>query len=142
MRKYKYTKRATILTNSELAFYKMLEHKLGKVLTIVPQAHISAFIDHRIPGQEWEHAFKHINGKSVDFLLCSKAGLRPLMAIELDDKSHKLPERVKRDAIVSEILSEAGIRLVRFSEGEWTHPDAIINKMLLELQKSGVFSRR
>jgi len=43
-------------------------------------------LEHRIKGQDWKAAFRRINGKSVDFVICDKAYIKPLLAIELDGK--------------------------------------------------------
>ena len=80
----------------------------------MPQAHLSSFIDHRIKGQNWDAAFSTINGKSVDFLLIEKNTLKPILAIELDDWSHKREDRIARDEKVKNILQQADIRLARF----------------------------
>ena len=58
------------MTQHELIFYKtLLEAVSGCV--IIPQAHLSMFLDHKVYGQNWSRAFSRINGKSVDFLICT-----------------------------------------------------------------------
>ena len=59
-------------------------------------------------------AFRHINGKSVDFVLCDKETLRPAYAIELDDLTYEQSDRRKRDVEVKRIFEEANLPLVRF----------------------------
>jgi very-short-patch-repair endonuclease len=49
----------------------------------------------------------------LDFVACGKESMRPLFAIELDDKTHKLPKRIERDQEVERILHGAGIPLIR-----------------------------
>jgi very-short-patch-repair endonuclease len=39
--------------------------------------------------------------------------IRPLFAIELDDRTHNLPNRIDRDKEVERILHGAGIPLIR-----------------------------
>jgi Protein of unknown function (DUF2726) len=58
------------------------------------------------------YALRHINQKSVDFVICDKE-FRTVVAIELDDKTHERPDRIERDEIVEGLFKEAGIRLVR-----------------------------
>ena len=60
-----------------------------------PQVHLSALLDHKVKGQDWRIAFRHINGKSVDYVLCDKATLQPVYAIELDDYTHEPRTRYK-----------------------------------------------
>jgi very-short-patch-repair endonuclease len=87
---------------------------IGDRFIVIPQAHLSVFIDQHVKGQNWKAAFRVINGKSVDFLLVEKTTLKPIAAIELDDWSHKREDRVSRDEKVKAILDEAGVLLVRF----------------------------
>jgi very-short-patch-repair endonuclease len=49
----------------------------------------------------------------VDFVACDKKQLRPLFAIELDDRTHNQPKRIERDKEVERILHGAGIPLIR-----------------------------
>ena len=57
-------------------------------------------------------AFNRISAKHVDFLICAAAGLSPILAIELDDKSHKRPDRQSRDAFIDQALAAAEIPVV------------------------------
>jgi very-short-patch-repair endonuclease len=63
---------------------------------------------------EKNYAYRNrIDRKHVDFLLLKAATLEPILAVELDDSSHKQPERVKRDELVDRVFSAAGLPLVR-----------------------------
>ena len=80
-KEYLYIKKSCAMTPNELSFYKTL-HEAVNGCVIIPQAHISMFLDHRIKGQNWKAAFSRINGKSIDFLICTN-DMKPLIAIEL-----------------------------------------------------------
>ena len=54
-----------------------------------------------------------IDRKHVDFLLCDPKTLRPLVGIELDDRSHRRRDRQERDAFVDGVFEAAGLPLVR-----------------------------
>lgn len=54
-----------------------------------------------------------ISQRSIDFVVVDARSLQPLVAIELDDKSHLTEKREKRDATVNTICAAAGLRLVR-----------------------------
>ena len=49
----------------------------------------------------------------MDFVLCDNDSVRPLLAIELDDSSHKSDKGQARDAFVDEALRAAGLPLLR-----------------------------
>lgn len=114
------------MTQPEVDFFFKLNRVVSERYYIFPQMHLSAILDHKVKGQDWRHAFRHINGKSVDFVLCDKTSLRPTYAIELDDTTHDSVDRRERDIEVERILKQANLPLVRISsrgitEEELTH---------------------
>ncbi len=58
-------------------------------------------------------ALNAVMAKSVDFVICDVLTLDPVAAIEVDDRSHLLPERRDRDAFVNAVFAEIGLPLVR-----------------------------
>lgn len=113
---FAYTAKNAVMTASEMDFFWKLNEVVQDRYFIFPQVHLSALLDHRIIGQDWRRAFYHINAKSVDYVLCSKATLQPLYAIELDDPSHDRVDRMVRDVEVERIFDEANVPLVRFRD--------------------------
>jgi very-short-patch-repair endonuclease len=59
--------------------------------------------------------FWSIAAKHVDFVLADHETLRPRIAIELDDSSHRRADRQERDALVNEIFRRAELPLLRFT---------------------------
>ena len=51
--------------------------------------------------------------RSVDFVICDGSSLDPVMAIEVDDLSHLLPERLSCGAFVNAVFAEIGAPLLR-----------------------------
>jgi len=111
--KYSYTKKKYLISRAEHEFYTALVSAVGNDFYIFAQVHLPTLIDHKIKGQSWQGALSHISRKSVDFVLCDKSYISPVLAIELDDKSHLSEERQERDGEVERILSEAGMPLLR-----------------------------
>ncbi len=97
------------------------EHELFDVLVdvlegryyVFPQVHLSTILEHRMKGQDWRAAFRRINGKSVDFVICDKAYIKPLLAIELDGRSHETDAVRQRDADIEDIFTKAELPLLR-----------------------------
>jgi hypothetical protein len=114
--KYEYNKKNSIMTKAENTFYKKMQEITGERYYIVPQAHLSMFLNHKVGNQSRRGSFAVINGKSVDFLLCEKETSRPILAVELDDHTHNRSDRVERDKLVEEILHNSDILLVRFRD--------------------------
>ena len=102
------------MTKTESDFFTKLERVVSERYYVFPQVHLSSLLDHRVKGQEWSYAFRHINGKSVDYVLCDRQTLQPTYAIELDDYTHDQSDRKRRDAEVERIFDEANLPLVRF----------------------------
>jgi len=53
-----------------------------------------------------------IDRKHVDFLVCDSVTMRPLVGIELDDKSHQRQDRQERDAFIDQVFKAAGLPLL------------------------------
>ncbi len=129
---YKYKKKDFLITRPEHEFFDILVEILGDKYHVFTQVHLPTILDHKVPnGQNWKGAFSHINGKSVDFVICDKDYIKPLLAIELDDKSHEREDRILRDSEVERMMEESGMKLVRF-ENHGNFDKEEIRKTILE----------
>lgn len=124
---YQYMPKESLMTRAEGEFFWKLNNVAGDRYFVFPQVHLSALLDHHVKGQDWNYAFRHINGKSVDYVLCSKTTLQPMYAVELDDESHNRPDRVGRDVEVERIFDEANVPLVRFRNYKELTEGEIVN---------------
>ena len=122
---YSYSAKSLIMTYTEAQFFAKLNSAVEERYFVFPQVHLSALLDHRVKGQDWRIAFRHVNGKSVDYVLCDKATLRPVYAIELDDATHSQRDRIKRDTEVERIFAEAQLPLVRFKNKDVSEEEII-----------------
>lgn len=111
--KYNYSRKRFIMTQAENNFYRVLKTAFGDKYEIFPQVHIGTFIDHRVGRQDYRAALSVIQRKSVDYLLCTRGYCNPILAIELDDKTHANGDRAARDTLVKEIFEDAGMPLLR-----------------------------
>lgn len=115
------------MTNREEKFFRTLQEIFAEKCFVIPQVHLSAFLDHKIKGQNWKSAFQHINGKSVDYVLLRRSDLTILCAVELDDPTHNTKERAERDAEVERVLHQAKILLVRILKPEKMSKQEIVD---------------
>lgn len=122
---YSYTAKSLPMTRTEADFFMKLERAVSERYYVFPQVHLSAILDHTVIGQDWKYAFRHINGKSVDFVLCDRETLRPFYAIELDDYTHAAKDRIKRDQEVERIFKAAHLPLVRFTNKDVSEEDIV-----------------
>ena len=111
---YAYIAKDIPMTRVEAEFFVKLSRTVEERYYVFPQMHLSAILQSNVSVNDENYAFRHINGKSVDYVLCDKQTLRPTYAIELDDYTHNQAARRKRDAEVERIFKEADLPLVRF----------------------------
>ena len=81
---YKYYAKSYVMTSRENECFKILNEIFSSKWFVVPQVHLSALLDYRVKGQNWNAAFRHINGKSVDFVLIGKESYKVICVIELE----------------------------------------------------------
>lgn len=127
--KYSYCLRSHIMTAYEERVFGVLCGIFDSKCYVIPQVHLSKLLDHKVKGQNWQGAFSHINGKSVDFVLLRKSDLSPICAIEIDDWSHKLDERKARDAEVERIFTSVKLPLVRLKHIEYMTKQEIVDQI-------------
>ncbi len=127
---YNYSAKSSLMTKAEGDVFRKIEEAVSERYYVFPQVHLSAILDHRVKGQEWRYAFSHINGKSVDYVLCDRETLKPTYVIELDDYTHDRKERQKRDREVERILAHAGVPLVRFRDTSKLSIQTIIQALM------------
>ena len=111
-----YFPRARLLSPAELQFFHTLETVVGENFWVFAKVRVADLIQVRgLYGRDWWAAFSRVSQKHVDFLVTSRKTLEVLMAIELDDRSHQMADRQKRDDLLNAVFLQAGIPLVRFN---------------------------
>lgn len=111
--RFEYKSKDAVMTPAERECFQALQSEMGEHYYFFPQIHLDAIVSPANARRNNFYAFRHINQKSVDFVACDKKNLRPLFAIEVDDKTHKQASRIERDREVERILHGAGIPLIR-----------------------------
>lgn len=110
-----YKLRDDFLSPAEQNFYLVLKGCVSDWADICPKVNLGDvfFASCENFGQRQSYTNK-INRKHVDFLLCDLKTARPLVGIELDDKSHNQKKRQERDAFVEQVFAKANLPLERF----------------------------
>ncbi len=117
MIRFNYLPKKFMMNSSEYKFYKILCSFIDGLYSIIPQVHLDELVKpERGLKSRRIFSFRHINQKSVDFVICDKKSMCPLLAIELDDRSHEREDRKDRDEEVQRILRESNIELLRFKK--------------------------
>jgi len=105
----------SILTAAERSFYGVLvslELPGVRILAKVRLADVFR-VRRQTAGLGWRPAFNAISQKHVDFLIVREDDCCPVLGIELDDGSHRRPDRVERDRFVRALFSDCGLPLLR-----------------------------
>lgn len=108
-------RRGQFLSANEKSFLRALDVALGRDYRAFAQVRLAELAD-PAPGLSdrlRRRALGGVMAKSVDFVICDGLSLDPVVAIEVDDLSHLLPERLSRDAFVNAVFAEIGAPLLR-----------------------------
>ena len=107
-----YFSRVALLSDGELAFYQALRRALPQHVIICPKVRLADVIN--CSGEDWKQGFGgRISQKHLDFVIADSDSTAIVLAIELDDKSHRRADRRQRDEFLDRALSAANIPLVR-----------------------------
>ena len=80
---------------------------------VMPQVAMSAIVDVKLMVKNRYVWRNRIDRKVLDYVVCNRGG-GILAAIELDDKTHLKPERRKADKVKDKVMTDAGIKLIRW----------------------------
>lgn len=104
------------MNESEQAFFINLQKTLGNRYVVLSKVRIEDFVEatHGVGGYG---ARGRIKSRHVDFLICDRATTQPLIAVELDGKSHQGESRQERDRFVDELYKTIGLPIRHISVG-------------------------
>ncbi len=102
-----------ILTSAECKFRTALLECLPDYAVLQCKVRLADFLKVVAKGSEWRSSFNRVSQKHVDFLVTDAVGL-PLVAIELDDSTHRRVQRtILSDDFKNKALDAAGLPLIR-----------------------------
>lgn len=109
-----YDKRPRLVTKAELRFYKSLVKAVQDDWSIFVMVRIADILTVPKDTPKRRTWVNKILAKHIDFVLCDSSTLEPVVAIELDDRSHERKDRQERDEFVDHAFESAQLPLVRF----------------------------
>lgn len=133
-----YQLRKSLCTYSERIFYEALRESVGSEYLILIKVRMGDIIWlEPEKDADRERIFRtQIWGKHVDFLLCNKWTLEPLLAIELDDKSHHQFDRRETDEFKNKAFALAKLPLLRVTVQKSYLRHELRTKVLREMNTS------
>ena len=111
---YPFHLRDDFLSPAEASFFQVLRRVTGQQVIVLAKVNLNDLFFAQTGDPRRNRAVSNrIDRKHVDFLLCDAQTLRPVLGIELDDRSHERPERKARDELVDGVFAAAGLPLLR-----------------------------
>lgn len=111
---YPYRVRDDFLSPAEQSFYLVLKTIVTDWGLACPKVSLGdLFYVKSSDASEFRVYTNKIDRKHVDFLICDPKTVRPLLGIELDDKSHEREDRRRRDNFVEQVFAAAKVPLLR-----------------------------
>ena len=130
---FHYGKRPFVMSKLEQELYEKLLGLFGGEYYVFPQMHLSSIFEGRVGRKSFMTALRHINQKSVDYVICRRKDTQPLVAIELDGWSHQLYKKHLRDIEVNRIAEDAGLPILHFSDIQSMTRDEIKERVVAVL---------
>jgi hypothetical protein len=96
-----------ICSDGELAFLAVLESVLPEGVRVLCKVRVADVIE------TFGADFRTVSQKHFDFVICDGETLLPLLAVELDDKSHLTATAQRSDAVKNGVCAAAGLPLLR-----------------------------
>jgi len=117
-----YHSAGTLLTRTELAFYKVLDEVAGQHFKVLFKVRLGDVV--RCSDALWNRGFGHkIATQHIDFVLVDHQSARIRLCIELDDPSHNTRRGQRRDRWKNAVLHKAGVRLARIKTRNHYDPE-------------------
>jgi len=107
-----YRRKDYLLSKAERAFFETLQKAVGNRCLIFAKVRLADLLFIRRGTERRQSYFNRIRSKHIDFVLCDRDAVRPLLAIELDDSSHNRPDRKQRDTFVDSALAAAELPIL------------------------------
>ena len=125
---FPYRARRALLSPTELDFFNALERNVGRRYTVCMKVRLADVID--CPGAAWRMGYgRLIAQKHLDFVLIDPATTRIRVAIELDDRTHRLRVRRARDRFVEAAMRAAGVPLLRVPVASAYRPHDVLRAL-------------
>lgn len=113
---YPYHQVDDFISPAELNFFFNLKSVIGDSAQIFSKVKLSDLFYAKTGDFGKNRSYNNrIDRKHVDFLLCDPKTLKPILGIELDDKSHQRADRQERDDFVNNVFRVTKLPLMHVS---------------------------
>lgn len=122
-----YVAAPALLTAAERNFFFVLRQAVAADFQLFAKVRLGDIIQVQsgVSGKRRFAALGRITSKHADFVLCDPRSFAASLVIELDDRSHALPARQKRDQFFDAALKAAAVPVLRVPVRRAYAPDEI-----------------
>lgn len=120
-----------LMSEYEKYFYEILSKNFAQEYIIMPQVNLASIIE-KI--KDFPKQYQNELYRNIDFGIFDINSMKPLLLIEINDKTHNQPDRIKRDLKVKEICNQANIKLITFYTKYENKPNYIVSRIKKELE--------
>lgn len=107
-----YDRRDYLLSAAERSLFGVLEQAVQGEYHIFAKVRVADLLYVPKGAVERQGHVNRITSKHIDFLLCNRVSITPVLAIELDDSSHDAADRQKRDVFLDDAFAAAALPLL------------------------------
>lgn len=122
-----YELKSSLVTKTEMEFLECIKSVLPENCLVQAQANLASFITRTDNAR-----FQNELYRNVDFII-TDLSYRPLLVVEINDKTHQMKERQERDKKVANICEEAGIPVIKFWTSYGVNREYIKDRITKEL---------
>jgi very-short-patch-repair endonuclease len=131
-----YRKKDYLLTPAERSFYEVLQRVAGDGMQVFAKVRLVDLVWLPKGTQNRQAHLNRVLSKHVDFVLCNRQTVSPILVVELDDSSHNKDDRQGRDAVVNDILHSVGLPILRVSAKRSYAPNELGELIRNEIDKA------
>lgn len=126
-----------LLSDGEFRFYQALLVAVGDSMTVLMKVRVGDVVT--CSDAAWASGWgENLAKMHVDFVLVRPGSGVVVAAVELDDRSHRLLARRRRDRFLNRVFRNAGLALLRFRAVRHYDPQAMKDAVFMAtLHRSG-----
>ena len=127
-----YGRKGSILSRNEEKLYRSLLRAVTTDYQVMAKVRLWDILWLVNEPPDRKQHLSRLSCRHVDFLLCEPLTLQPLLAVELDDRSHLNPYAQENDRYKNELFAAAGLPLLRLPHSNFP-PQQLRNRIDVEL---------
>ena len=124
-----YRVRDDYLSPEQTSFFRKLLSAVGDTYIIIPRVNMSDIFWVLNP-EDGRNFSKYISEKRIDFLLCDRETMKPLVGVELDGQSHYIEKPPEQGIYIDDIFEAAKLPLVRIFLSNPNNPQDLRERLL------------